>query len=263
MNNIKKTLKVIVKGLFNPDNKLSLIPNWLSASRGLCGLVIPILVYNSASFEIILGTVCYAALSDFLDGKAARLVAREETNEGAMLDAISDKTFAILLMTFLIPIVNTIAINLILEAVISVINAKTLANGGKPKSNLIGKIKTWPLFISLGFSYLGLSLANMNIDSQTIMNLSSAFSMLSIPLEIMSAKKYLNSYQNTKTIQNTAEVKKELTEEKQNEKEKNDEIKNYGLKLDKNNNTTLMVFENPNIQDDYELDKGRQKKIEF
>lgn len=196
MNNIKKVLKLITKGLFYPDNKLSLIPNWLSASRTICGFLIPLIYFFGVPFEVLFGTIFYAAISDFLDGRCARIVAHGETPEGAMLDAISDKIFSIFLLFFLIPYVNSFAINFILEVGISIINGKILADGNTPKSNTIGRVKTWPLFISLVFGYLGLSLNGIGMDMSLFTNIASGLSLISVPLEIASAKGYLDSYTN-------------------------------------------------------------------
>ena len=79
MNTIKNTTQKFAKGLFNPDNKLSLIPNWLSFSRVIGGLAIPIMTYTGTPLPVLFGTISFLAISDFLDGKAARIIAKEET----------------------------------------------------------------------------------------------------------------------------------------------------------------------------------------
>lgn len=252
---------MMMKGLFNPDDKLSLIPNWISASRAVCGLIIPILILNGVSSQILFGVITYAALSDFLDGRTARLIAKKETFEGSMIDAISDKVFAILLMTFLVPHVHTIAINLALEIVISIINGKVLANGKIPKSNLIGKIKTWPLFTSIGLSYLGLSLNNLGIDVKVIMTIASISSIISVPLEIMSAKKYSETYKNIDIPQNIDKNQNKIQESKIEKGSKKE--KNIRLALDKNKNIQVAVYERKTNPNDEKLEKGKQKKIEF
>lgn len=259
VDNIKDTLNLMMKGLFHPDNKLSLIPNWVSASRALCGVLIPVMVLSGTSFEVLFGTLFYAAISDFLDGKLARMVVREETDEGAMLDAISDKVFAILLMTFLIPFVKTISINLVLEGAIAVINGKILSSGREPKSNFIGKIKTWPIFISLGLGYLGLSSYNLGIDMNSFINVSSALSAVSIPLEVMSAKKYFDEY---KKKDNTSSFVVISEDEDILEEVKEKEDREFSISLDRSKNVRAMVFERT-MDDDMELENGKQKKIEF
>ena len=115
MNAIKDATKKFTKGLFNPDNKLSLIPNWLSFSRVMGGIAIPIMTYTGTSLPILFGTVSFLAISDFLDGKAARIIAKEETKEGAMLDAVSDKIFSLSLIIGILPAIPLFAINGVLE----------------------------------------------------------------------------------------------------------------------------------------------------
>jgi len=266
MDNIKDTIRLMVKGLFYPDNKLSLIPNWVSASRAICGLIIPIMVFSGVSFEVLFGTIFYAAISDFLDGRLARILVREETPEGAMLDAISDKIFAILLMSFLIPFINTLAINLVLEGVIAVINGKILATGRTPKSNFIGKIKTWPLFAALGFSYLSLSLSNMGMDMSTLMNIASGLSLVSIPLEVASTKGYLDTYMNKDNYsleEPDVSYEVQISDDEKDASKENNNDKTFSIALDKDKNIQAMVFECPTLEDEEKLEIGKQKKIEF
>ena len=104
MDTIKNTAKTFCKGLFKPNNKLSLIPNWLSFSRVIGGISIPIMAYTGAPLPLLFGNVTFLAISDFLDGLTARVIAKEETKEGAMLDAISDKIFSITLIIGILPI---------------------------------------------------------------------------------------------------------------------------------------------------------------
>ena len=134
MNTIKETAKNFTKGLFNPDNKLSLIPNWLSFSRVIGGVAIPIMTYTGTSLPILFGTVSFLAVSDFLDGKAARIIAKGETKEGAMLDAISDKIFSLALIIGILPVMPIFALNGIMETAISLVNTKLLSNGGHPNA---------------------------------------------------------------------------------------------------------------------------------
>ena len=107
------------------------------------------MAYTNAPLPLLFGNITFLAISDFLDGKAARLIAKEETKEGAMLDAVSDKIFSLLLIIGILPIIPVFAINGALEGTIALINAKLLAKGGKPQSNFLGKVKIWPLSIAL------------------------------------------------------------------------------------------------------------------
>ena len=217
MKLVKETSKKITKALFYPDNKKSLIPNWLSFSRLIGGITIPIIINKGASIKTIIKVTSFVAISDFLDGKIARLL-NAESEEGALLDVISDKFFSILLIAGIIPNNKLFLANGLLESAIAIINGKNLKEGGTPKSNLIGKIKIWPLSIALAMGYISLSLKNnniTNINSENLMNIASAFSMLTIPLELINIKDYYNNLKLTKANHQA------LVYENNNEKEKN------------------------------------------
>lgn len=229
MDTIKSTIKTFAKGLFNPDNKLSLIPNWLSFSRVIGGIAIPVMAYTGTPLPLLFGNITFLALSDFLDGLTARVIAKEETKEGAMLDAISDKIFSIVLIIGILPILPIFAANGALEGVIAFINGKLLAAGGQPKSNFLGKVKIWPLSIALILGYLALAIQNLNIagiTNETLLAISTALSLGTIPLQAINIKEYADKYkkqvelnETNTTNQNTHQIEKEnkITNKKNNE----------------------------------------------
>lgn len=243
MNTIKNTIKIFAKGLFKPNNKLSLIPNWLSFSRVIGGISIPIMAYTKAPLPLLFGNVTLLAVSDFFDGLTARVIAKEETKEGAMLDAISDKIFSILLIIGILPILPIFAINGILEGAISLINGKILANGGTPKSNLLGKVKIWPLSISLILGYMALAIQNLNIagiTNETLLTLSTALSIGTMPLQGINIKQYFDEYKKqTLKEENQSETAEEPILENENKLNKEETLK---LKLSKENHQ-VMVYE--------------------
>lgn len=218
MKLIKETSKKITKALFFSENKKSLIPNWLSFSRLIGGITIPIIINKGASIKTIIKVTTFVALSDFFDGKLARLL-KAESEEGALLDVISDKFFSILLIAGIIPNNKIFITNGLLETIISIINATALKKGGQPKSNLIGRIKIWPLSIALTLGYISISLKNnniTNINSEHIMNIASAFSLATIPLELKNIKDYHTNLKLTK--ENHKAIIYENKKEKSNKK---------------------------------------------
>lgn len=251
MNTIKDTTKKISKALFNPENKLSLIPNWLSFSRAIGGIAIPAMVYSKASTIVILSTLSFVAISDYLDGKAARILVKKETKEGALLDAVSDKIFSLSLILAIIPIMPVYIMNGLLESKIAYTNNKILSSGGTPKSNLLGKIKIWPLSISLILSYLGLS-----TEINELLKIGTLLSLATIPLEIVNVKQYNDDYkkQITKKIEEKSEENKKMVETKEIKKEKRN-----NLKLSKTNHQA-MVYELPNKENINELNPKIYKK---
>lgn len=264
MDTIKNTIKTFAKGLFNPDNKLSLIPNWLSFSRVIGAVAIPIMAYTGTPLPLLFGNITFIALSDFLDGLTARVIAKEETKEGAMLDAVSDKIFSIILIIGIVPILPIFAVNGALEGIISFINGKLLANGGQPKSNFLGKVKIWPLSIALILGYLALAIQNLNIagiTNETLLAISTTLSLSTIPLQVINIKEYSDKYKkqlnlNSQTNQNNNQVKKD----NKNEKEKTSKITNENSKKNqKNKNSHLTLSKKSNLAIIYELKKPFEK----
>lgn len=247
MNVINDTIKKMKKALFHPDNKLSLIPNWMSFSRAIGGVAIPIMAYSGTSLPVFITVATFLGLSDFLDGKIARKVAKEETEDGALLDAVSDKIFSILLTLGIVPLLPIFTVNIILESIISFINAKNLSMGGESKSNFIGKVKTWPLFTALLLGYLALVIQNLNIagiTNETLLLTSTVLSGLTIPLELATIKTYHNSYKNTEVKEEVLEDTKKITKE---------EVKKPKFKLSKDYHPAIT----------YELPKEKEKSQEF
>lgn len=200
MSLVRDTSEKICKALFFPDNRKSLVPNWLSFVRAVGGVAIPVLSYNNVSLSTLAGVTVFIAISDLLDGKVARLL-NAQSDEGALLDVISDKIFAVFLIIGNIPRNKLFLINGFLESVISSINANHLAIGGSPKSNFWGKVKIWPLSFALAASYVSYSLGDLqlfSLNSEQLMNLGSILCLITIPFEIVNIVQYYNSYKKFK-----------------------------------------------------------------
>lgn len=265
MDAIKNTTKKFIKGLFKPENKLSLIPNWLSFSRVIGGIMIPIMAYTNAPISMLFGTISFLSISDFLDGLAARKIAKKETKEGAMMDAVSDKIFSLLLIIGILPILPVFALNGILEGIIALINAKILAKGGNPKSNFLGKAKIWPLSISLILGYLSLAIGNINIlgiTNDLLITFSTTLSIATIPLQTINIKQYFNEYKkqlkNSDTNKNNSKKNNhEINNTNENENEKEKKI-NLALSKEKHQAIIYQLENNP--ENKLENDKKLTKK---
>ena len=240
MGKIKEYTKLIFKSLINPKNKLSLIPNWLSFTRAIGGVAMPIMAYSGAS-------------------------------PAALVTLLSTLAFSLSLIVGIIAISPIFIINGLLEGTIALINAKSFEEGDSPKSNLIGKIKIWPLSAALILGYLGYSMGNTNflgISPELITTTSLGLSLVTIPLEIINIKQY---HDETKTKSNRKKEKIELNKhenkneqkyEKTNTKE-NKIAKNKikpKYKLEKNKNNQILIIKKEEIQEEKQLEKGKQKK---
>ena len=97
----------------------------------------------------------FAAFTDFIDGKSARK--HNSTSEyGKLLDQVADKVFAFMLGLNLTNLDQKYLRIVIGEILIAAVNLyyKAKDNDIKQSSTMIGKIKEWPLFITLASGYI-------------------------------------------------------------------------------------------------------------
>lgn len=173
------------------------------------------------------GLVGFGALTDYFDGKSARKHG-SSSEYGKLLDQVSDKVFAGVVGINLLFINPLYLIMLIGELLIAAVNVgyKVKYNNLNINSTGIGKIKEWPLFISLGLGFL----SPINSTFLAISNISIIISSL---FQLLTVKSYL--------INNAIEVKKL---EKDNHKlelenfEKEEIVKEKELVLTKENKNT-------------------------
>ena len=148
------------------------IPNMLTFSRAIAPIiVIPTVLFGKIKIAII--ELILFELTDFFDGRIARKL-NCVTDFGVKLDAICDKFFVLGIMIPAIIKYPVLIINLILEACISYINFVALIKNNDPKSNMIGKIKTGFLSVTMVLSYIP------NIDAIYILMISIFTFMLQI-----------------------------------------------------------------------------------
>ena len=163
MKKLKNTILEFVNGtitmfkeFFNKQTNKKQRANMWSFTRLV--LVIPILftfvLYiksNNDNFLIVAGILAlFGGITDYFDGKSARKY-NSSSDYGKKLDQISDKTFCGVLSICLTLIYHLFIVTLVMEILIILINS--LFNLKFPNinndSNIIGKIKQWPLFALL------------------------------------------------------------------------------------------------------------------
>lgn len=123
------------------------IPNILTLARLI---VTPFILYLGMKGEIKLLFIValLVALTDFLDGYLARKW--QVTSElGAKLDAIGDKFLAISLLIVLVLEYHGFFYILVLESIIALFNIYVYFKEKIVESLLVGKIKTWVIFITI------------------------------------------------------------------------------------------------------------------
>ena len=146
-NDFMLQIKNIKKGKIKEQ-----IPNMLTFSRALAPFIIIPTVLLGRMDIAILALVLFA-ITDFLDGRLARKF-NCVTDFGVRLDAVCDKIFAFGLMLPAIIKYPILVINLILELCISYINLLSETKNNHPKTNMLGKIKTTFLSITLVLAYI-------------------------------------------------------------------------------------------------------------
>lgn len=148
----KKEFKQSFNDLKHKETFYKQIPNLLTASRAIGIIPVNILFLTG---NIVPATILLGALlsTDFFDGKIARKYGIV-TKFGADLDAICDKIMAIGLIVPLLFDNWLLYINLLLEAIIAIVNVSGRLKGIDTKTIYSGKVKTWFLSITLGMGYL-------------------------------------------------------------------------------------------------------------
>ena len=167
MKNLKKNILIFINGtkimfkefFHKKTNKMQRANMW-SFLRLI--LVIPISIFvilyfntNNDSLLIIIGIMALiGGISDYFDGRCARKY-NSFSEYGKKLDQIADKLFSSVLSIFLTLINPIFIVIFIMELLIIIINGlfnlkyRNINND----SNIIGKLKQWPLFSLLFISF--------------------------------------------------------------------------------------------------------------
>jgi CDP-diacylglycerol--glycerol-3-phosphate 3-phosphatidyltransferase len=167
-----------------------LIPNMLTISRLI---VTPFIIYLGikGNIKLLIIIAIFIALTDFLDGKLARRW-NVTSSIGAKLDAIGDKVLAIGLLIVLVIRNHMFFYILLLELLISIFNIYAFKRTKIVESLLVGKIKTWIIFITIILGLLNIIFLNISI-------LVDMFIVLTIIFQLISLVLYIRLYLSHKT----------------------------------------------------------------
>ena len=165
------------------------IPNILTISRLI---VTPFVIYLGITNQITLLIILaiFVALTDFLDGRLARLW-NVSSDIGAKLDAIGDKVLAIGLLVILVVDNHMFFYVLVLEGLISLFNFYIFFKQHIVESLLIGKIKTWIIFITIILGLFNLLFPNLKMYVNLCV-------LLTVILQILSLLNYVSAYNRRK-----------------------------------------------------------------
>lgn len=234
LNEFKVGTNNMFKEFFNKETNKKQRANMWTFLR----LIVPIpiilcstgamLMASNILYGVTAGLVGFGALTDYFDGKSARKY--DSTSEyGKLLDQFADKIFAGIVAINLLLINPVYLISIIGELLIAGVNLgyKLKHKELNISSSKIGKIKQWPLFVSLGLGFL----SPINSVLLTIANSSIVVTSL---FQLLTTISYIDG--------NNKEIKK-LTEEKHKDttltiEEKEENIKVKELILTKENKST-------------------------
>ena len=219
-NELKGLFKEALNEFKNKNTRKKQIPNILTFSR----LFSPLFIIPSALTGNLIATAIFTGLfafTDAIDGVLARKL-NCSSEFGRRLDPITDKVFA---TSLLIPItiLNPIMlINLGLEGVIALINIHSQIENKSPKTNYIGKVKTWFLYSSILLGYLN-TITNI---SNLLLN---SFTSITAILQISAGIKYYKDYKNNDISIKQEKIKTISKKEENQEIKELNEYKNYLL----------------------------------
>ena len=162
------------------------IPNALTIIRLLSSFIAPVLFIKGSIMPCI-SLYSLGVITDCLDGYIARKF--DAVSElGRKLDAISDKVFALSVITLSIIMGNSIMfLPLILESLIAFVNVAFKSKGIMTKTNRVGKFKTVILFPT---SIFGLAMTKL----YSLINVFVPLLILSTRLQLQTLASYINEY---------------------------------------------------------------------
>ena len=136
----------------------------------------------------------FAAVTDYMDGKTARKY--NSTSEyGKLLDQVADKVFAFVLGLNLTNLDHRYLRIVIGEMLISAVNLyyKRKDESINMKSTTIGKLKEWPLFMSLASGYVSSIDNRFDNVKNALMNTTNAMQILTLHSYIKQNKELIKS----------------------------------------------------------------------
>lgn len=152
IKNNKTELKQCIEDLKHKDRFYKQIPNLLTFLRLIGGIPAGILFYLGLPY-LSITLIAFLWITDAVDGRVARKY-HLQSKIGADMDAFADKIMCLSSSIPLLASLPGLIINLVLEAIISLINVLGRVKGLETKTVLSGKVKTVSLAGTLILGYL-------------------------------------------------------------------------------------------------------------
>lgn len=162
-----------------------MIPNLLTISRLL---IVPWVLYLGVQKQMLPLVIiaAFVAFTDFLDGKLARRWG-VVSELGAKLDTVGDKCLAFSLLIILVVDNRLFFYVFVLECLIALFNIYVFLRTRIVESLLIGKIKTWFIFVTILLGFLDMLFMHISLP----VNL---FVVLTALLQLASFIQYVHAY---------------------------------------------------------------------
>lgn len=241
----KDDTKLMFKEFFNKKTNKKQRANMWTFSRLVTSFLIPVCALISIltnSFGLFISSICltgFGALTDFIDGRSAKKH-NSFSEYGRTLDQIADKIFSAMISITLTLFNPLFLIPLLGEGTIAFINAsyKVKYKDLKIKSTQIGRIKQWPLFISLVLGFLSVLVPSISIATNITIFFTFLLQVATTISYIENNNKIINKIENQKLISKIEECDDNF--EKDKNKNKNNIIENN---IQKQNNNTISRIE--------------------
>lgn len=217
-------IKTMFKEFFNKETNKKQRANMWTFTRFIIPvitLILSIIAVSTCQLYLLLGAGAVAAsgaLTDYLDGKSARKH-NSSSDFGKILDQATDKFFAGVIGINLLFLNFNYIYTLLLEGIIAATNItyKLIDKDMSINSTMVGKVKEWPLFVSLALGFLAPISPTMAIISNCSIALTSLFQIGTIASYIKSNTEELKKLKESKETETNVELEET---DNSNEKEK-------------------------------------------
>lgn len=257
LNEFKIGTKTMFKEFFNKETNKKQRANMWTFLR----LIIPLITITTSIIAIFMSSPAlflatgliagFGAVTDYFDGKSSRKH-NSASKYGKLLDQVSDKIFAGIIGINLLFINFNYIFILLGELLIASINVgyKLKYNDLDITSTKIGKIKEWPLFVTLALGFLSPINSTLSAISNVSILLTTLFQLKTAESYLINNTKEAKILEKQKIIENSINIEeekndtKEFVHTKEKENTRLDQYKNLRDVLNqvielKNNNKEL------------------------
>lgn len=164
---------------------MKIFVNLITTCRFLYTIILPFLQIHISNTAFIVNLIVLF-LTDTVDGFLARKF-RVQTFYGSLMDTIADKMLSMVLLIILMNHNHLLAVLLVGEILIALLNSFEMARRKRTKSIMVGKVKMWILAITIVAGYLNY----FNVLSLEVVNALCIVTIIAQILTFLCYVKYL------------------------------------------------------------------------